>query len=101
MRCLNCLTVYNERDPYCPVCKKRPARRSKYWGRSKSGIAGCSLLFALIGGAIFNVLSPRWFTAPPGGGINWEQVMWAGVVGACAAVFGGLVATLLSGPDKS
>jgi hypothetical protein len=101
MRCLNCHTVFNETDPYCPVCQKRPARRSKYSGKSKSGVAGLALIFALVGGGVFNVLAPRWFSRPPGGGINWDQVMWAGVVGGLCALLGSFVGMCMGGPDKS
>jgi hypothetical protein len=53
------------------------------------------VVFVVIGQAVFNALAPRWFH-PVKGGINYEQVMWAGVVGAACAVVGlcvGLIAS--------
>ncbi len=98
MKCLNCQTIVSDKDPYCPVCHK-PANRSKWMGpKATAKVTTCSVLFLAIGVAIFNVFAKKWFPTPPGGGINWEQAMWAGVVGAASAVVGALIGSCLGGP---
>jgi hypothetical protein len=96
MRCLNCLTVCDETDTVCATCHKPPNLKKSGW-TSRAPVTFWAVLFMIIGQALFNVLAPRWFPRPSGGGINMQQCMWAAVVGAFCAVLGGLVG-MVAGP---
>jgi hypothetical protein len=76
------------------MCRK-PAARAKPKMEKKSATTTYAVMFMVIGGAIFNALAPRWFSRPPGGGINFEQAAWAGVVGAACAVLGAAVGMMM------
>jgi hypothetical protein len=60
-------------------------------------VSGTALVFMIVGLACFHVVSPRWFPSSAGHGFNTEEMVWAGVVGAVWALFGGLVGVLLGG----
>jgi len=47
----------------------------------------CSFVFLLIGFGVFQALAPSFFPAQPGG-INFEQTMWAGIVGGVSGMIG-------------
>jgi hypothetical protein len=92
MRCRNCLTVCDDTDTVCSFCR-RPISRSKVKSSTPS-MSIYSIVFMAIGLAIYNFLAPRWFPSS-GRGFNYEQMMWAGVVGGACALFGAFVGMLL------
>ena len=55
----------------------------------------CTVVFLAIGIAGFQAVAPRLLPTPPGGGINMERVLWAGVVGAVCAVVGAGIGKLI------
>jgi hypothetical protein len=93
VRCLNCLTVCDDRDAFCPCCRQ-PITRARPKMNTTS-ISGFAVAFMVIGLGIFNTLAPRLFPATPGGGINLAQLLAAGAVGAVCAVLGGILGALL------
>ncbi|MDF3822505.1 hypothetical protein P3G55_21570 [Leptospira sp. 96542] len=48
----------------------------------------------------FQIAAPFFFDRPSGGGINWLQVMCAGIVGAAGATLGKELARFFSKPKS-
>jgi hypothetical protein len=63
-------------------------------------VQGCAIAFLVVGIVGFQVVAPKLFPTPPGGGINFERTLWAGVVGAVAAVIGAGVGKLIEAVVK-
>jgi hypothetical protein len=65
-----------------PDEKKPPQRRT---------VQICAIVFFALGLGGFQAVAPRLFPTPPGGGLNVERILWAGIVGgACAGIGAGL-----------
>jgi hypothetical protein len=60
----------------------------------------CTIIFLVIGIAVFNVVAPKLFPPPPEGGMNWTQVMWAGIVGGLSALVGAGIGKLIETARK-
>jgi hypothetical protein len=66
-----------------------------------SKIVQTSMIFFLVVGiAVFQVVGPNLFPTPPGGGMNWERVMWAGIVGGLSALIGAGIGKLIENARK-
>jgi hypothetical protein len=60
----------------------------------------CSILFLVIGIVVFQFVGPQLFPTPPGGGMNWTRVMWAGIVGGVSALIGAGIGKLIDSARK-
>lgn len=93
LKCLNCHTNCAANDPVCIFCGYNvsdTAASKKKDGWSNKG-RGMTLVFVIVGSAIFNsVIGPKYFS---NGG---ERILAAGVVGAICAMLGMFVGQFLS-----
>jgi len=99
MRCLSCHAVAAASDRKCVSCGA-PLGNASYrqQTRQKPFFATAFLIVGIVG---FNVVSPpAQAVAANRGKINFEQVMWAGVIGAVCAGLGGLLDFALSGERR-
>lgn len=78
----------NESSSASPRRGKRPANKAAQFG------AGVGMIVGIV---VFNAVAPQYFPPPVGGGINWVEVVWAGLVGGISAGLGAMIATLISG----
>lgn len=60
----------------------------------------CSLVFVVIGVVAYEVVAPRLFPKPHGGGINTDQVLGAAIVGGFSAALGGSIGKLIDSLRK-
>src|SRR5262245_10448746 len=90
----------NRRLPWPPTPQSVPVRcRGVVWERTMSNpdekkppqsktVLICTIVFLAVGIGVFQAVTPTLFPRPPGGGINLERTLWAGIVGAACAVIG-------------
>ena len=55
----------------------------------------CTIVCLAIGIGVFQVVAPRFFPTPPGGGFNYERILAAGGVGLVSALIGAGIGTLI------
>jgi hypothetical protein len=58
-------------------------------------VAVCSIAFVVAGIVIFQALAPRFFPPPPGGGFDWQRMLWAAIVGGICGGVGAAVGKLI------
>src|SRR4051812_8800727 len=51
-------------------------------------VSVCVIICVVIGIVGFQAAAPHFFPSPPGGGFNWERILWAAIVGGGSAVIG-------------
>ena len=55
-----------------------------------------ALLFTIAGIVLFQIFASHWFSAPPGGSINFKRSLAAAAVGGVSAVIGALIDNVVS-----
>lgn len=91
MLCSNCGTDNTLGRSHCVICatslpvEQQPSpTKSKLNPAERVGF-GIGVGLSMV---VFQMVSPFFFDHPSGGGINWLQVMCAGITGAAGAVLG-------------
>lgn len=55
----------------------------------------CAIVFVVVGLAVFETLASDHFPAPREGGLNWDRVLWAAIVGGISGGIGAGVGKLI------
>lgn len=94
MRCLNCHAVALDTDTRCASCGA-PLSAPSY-RKPEAAKPFFSIVFLVVGAAVYNAASPPAQAVAKARGINMEHALGAGLVGGICAMVGGVFDYLLN-----
>jgi hypothetical protein len=103
MLCSNCGTDNTLGRSHCVICttslpvEQQPSPTKNKLNSAERVGFGIGVGLSMV---VFQMVSPFFFDRPSGGGINWLQVMCAGIAGAVGAVLGKKLALFFSKPKS-